>query len=418
MMWGAITTLVAAAVLLQPATDETNVESAKTDVANADVTNVDVTLLNGDQFSGLLQKLDDTTVSIQIDGENRDFDLKTVLDLKLKGTSATGAEESGQIEVRLTDGSRFSCRNVTVTESEAHLVTSALGRIVVPVKQVQSIRFGKETGNLRQRWAKLLEREDKKDLLVILKGGADPVLDHLPGSVGTIGEEKIQFLLSGREVTLTRSERFYGIIFYREPVVASSSPSCYLTLHGGDSLPVKGVKFAEGQFSLTLMGGTSVNVEPENLHLLDFSRGKLAYLSSMEPRSVKYTPYFDILLYKYARDRSLEGKPIRLGGKVYKRGLALHSKTEIVYRIGGEYNRFKAVMGIDENLRNRADGDVRVDIRGDGKSLYQVNVRGTDPPRELDIDVKGVRDLEIIVDFGGYLDVGDHLDLADARVTK
>jgi hypothetical protein len=46
------------------------------------------------------------------------------------------------------------------------------------------------------------------------------------------------------------------------------------------------------------------------------------------------------------------------------------------------------------------------------------DVRGSDPPQNLDLDVAGVRDLEILVDFGGDLDIADHLDLADAKVVK
>ena len=52
------------------------------------------------------------------------------------------------------------------------------------------------------------------------------------------------------------------------------------------------------------------------------------------------------------------------------------------------------------------------------KVLFEADVRGADKPREIDLDVSKVRDLEILVDFGGDLDIADWLDLADARVTK
>ena len=80
-------------------------------------------------------------------------------------------------------------------------------------------------------------------------------------------------------------------------------------------------------------------------------------------------------------------------------------------------------MGIDQAIDK--GGDVHVVISGDGKVLHEsdVSVLGPDgktalPPIPLDLNISGVRDLEILVDFGGNNEISDHLDLADAKVTK
>ncbi|NOX53616.1 MAG: hypothetical protein GXP27_04105, partial [Planctomycetes bacterium] len=59
-----------------------------------------------------------------------------------------------------------------------------------------------------------------------------------------------------------------------------------------------------------------------------------------------------------------------------------------------------------------------VTISGDRRTLLDADVRGTDPARIVDLDVTGVRMLQIHVDFGKNLDIADHLDLADAKVVK
>jgi hypothetical protein len=66
----------------------------------------------------------------------------------------------------------------------------------------------------------------------------------------------------------------------------------------------------------------------------------------------------------------------------------------------------------------RDAGDVRLEIRGDGKMLWEESVRGTDAPRLLDVSVQGVKRLEIVADFGGDFDAGDVIDLCDAKVTR
>ena len=62
---------------------------------------------------------------------------------------------------------------------------------------------------------------------------------------------------------------------------------------------------------------------------------------------------------------------------------------------------------------------VQLVISGDGKILFDGEIKGREPPRPLDLDVVGVRDLEILVDFGSDVsDIGDHLDLVDAKLIR
>ena len=73
-------------------------------------------------------------------------------------------------------------------------------------------------------------------------------------------------------------------------------------------------------------------------------------------------------------------------------------------------------MGIDDSVPSI--GFVYVEIKGNGRTLYSGNVRSSDRPVELNLDVRGVRDLDILVDFGDNLEICDHLDLCEARLIK
>jgi hypothetical protein len=115
-------------------------------------------------------------------------------------------------------------------------------------------------------------------------------------------------------------------------------------------------------------------------------------------------------------DRSLLSGPLQVDGIRYAKGLALHSRTTLVYRLPGRFRRLVAVAGIDDRVRPR--GNVRLVIRGDDRVLLDAAVAGTDPARPLDLDVAGVRRLTILVDFGEDLDVADHLDLCEARLLQ
>jgi len=73
-------------------------------------------------------------------------------------------------------------------------------------------------------------------------------------------------------------------------------------------------------------------------------------------------------------------------------------------------------VGIDDSTRDT--GSVHVEIKGDGKTIWQEDVRGSEPAKQLELDIAGVRRLELVVDYGENLDVGDRLDFGDVQVTK
>jgi hypothetical protein len=157
---------------------------------------------------------------------------------------------------------------------------------------------------------------------------------------------------------------------------------------------------------------------------IDFSRGKVVFLSDLKPESITFTPWFGgnedapLLTEFYAprEDKHLGSGLLQLGGRQYGKGLWMHSRSRVVYRLPGRFRRLKAVVGIDDRVRPR--GHVRLVIRGDDRVLLETTAAGTDPPRPVDLDVSGVRRITLLVDFGDQLDVADHLDLCEARIIK
>lgn len=70
-------------------------------------------------------------------------------------------------------------------------------------------------------------------------------------------------------------------------------------------------------------------------------------------------------------------------------------------------------------MNGSAPGNVKLVVLGDQRELFSREIRGTDAPVEIDVDMTGVRRLRILVDFGDdRSDAGDHLILGDAHLTK
>ena len=384
----------------------------------AELPQVEVDTLQGAHHSGRLVTLTSTELSLEMDDAPLTLPVAQVLEIRrTTGTDAVAvppppaAAAAG--EITLADGSRIAGTGMTAARQQLRFVSAGLGEVSVPIKGVAHFRLAPADARLTDAWNALLEKETQKDLLIVRKGD---VLDFLSGVVGEIDDKTVKFLLDRDEIPVKR-ERVYGIIYPKR--TSTAKPVCRMDLTDGDQVQVREAQWDGNTWQVILATGLKVTLPAEAVLSLDYSLGKVRYLSQLEPRDVKYVPYFDVV-WKYRRDRSLDGGPLRVGGQSYQRGLAIHSRTTLKYRLGGEYRRFQAIMGIDESVGRK--GDVQVVISGDGVEKFSGKVRGDVPPAErvhaLDLDVAGVRELEILVDFGGDLDIADHLDLADAKVIK
>jgi chitodextrinase/glucose/arabinose dehydrogenase len=112
-----------------------------------------------------------------------------------------------------------------------------------------------------------------------------------------------------------------------------------------------------------------------------------------------------------------DGGPLRLGTNTYAKGLGVSARSEIVYNLGGLWKRFKASIGVDEEVGNA--GSVQFQVWADGGRLWQSSVVGGDfDGAAIDIDVTGKQELRLIVTNGGDDNINDHANWADARLER
>ncbi len=114
-------------------------------------------------------------------------------------------------------------------------------------------------------------------------------------------------------------------------------------------------------------------------------------------------------------DAALDGRPIRLGGRAYDKGLGVHGPSLLRYRLGRACSRFAADVGIDDDQGDA--GTVEFEVWADGERLFQSGVlTGTSPPREVLVDVTDKRELRLFVGVGGDTNALDHAVWAGARL--
>ena len=142
----------------------------------------------------------------------------------------------------------------------------------------------------------------------------------------------------------------------------------------------------------------------------------MTYLSDLEPSKVEETPFFG-RRSAWRKDVNLAGGPLKMDGRTYERGLAVHSRSSLTYDLDGQYATFEATVGFDES----AKGLGRVDCRvfADDKELYaNPDLRADAPPVKLALPVAKAQRLKLVVDFGPDQDTGDRVIWANSRLFR
>ena len=176
------------------------------------------------------------------------------------------------------------------------------------------------------------------------------------------------------------------------------------------------------QWSGRTTRGAEVVIAPDGLMALDLVGGRAVYLSDLKPKRYDFTPFLD-REWPWVRDGSVAGRDMVLAGSTYTKGVGLHSESRLTYDLGGAYQRFEALVGIDDRTgrENGREGSARIGVLVDGKAQDVGGDKDLTPrggPRAVKVNVAGARELTLVVEFGRRQDVLDHVDWADARLVK
>jgi alpha-galactosidase len=113
-------------------------------------------------------------------------------------------------------------------------------------------------------------------------------------------------------------------------------------------------------------------------------------------------------------DKSVTGKPLSIGGKVFEHGVGTHADSTLYIDLDGKAERFQASVGVDDAAGGR--GTVAFRIYGDGKKLFDGGtMKGGQEAKTIDVPLAGVRRLMLLAGSGGDGIDFDHADWAQAQ---
>ena len=263
----------------------------------------------------------------------------------------------------------------------------------------------------------------KLDRLFLLNG------EVVEGSVESLAEGKVAFRSAHLGLLDVTFDRLTAIDFAAEGAAPKTTLKGVLAVvhcDDGTSVPGRVGPLLGGKLTVRTHFGPALALDLARLLRIEFRGGRLTYLSDLEPVSVKETPALgDPFPYRvYRRDRSVDGYPLTIGARTYRKGLGVHARCELVYALDGAYSRFMADAGINEKMADgleigdRGNVDVRVLVDGVVK-FERKGITGRDDPVKVEVAVEKARRLTLVVDFGAdKLDICDQLDWGNARLIR
>jgi hypothetical protein len=387
--------------------------------------------LNGEKVAGELVAWQGKQLTVIAADGRRQLSAESLLDAAWNRDAVPASVDRS---VELIDGSRLAYAEFTIAQRVATVrLAYANQTIKIPTERIRRIELLPPSEALEAALAEIERKQPAGDSLVIVKRDV-AAMDYLSGIIGDVTAAQADFVWDGDRVPVKLS-KIAAMEFYHAKPAKLPDPLCKASLTDGSVIAVRQAALQGNELRLRTTAGVDLRVSIDQLARIDFSTGKIAYLSDLSPANVRWIP--NVAIPKEAAtiaghglprtDASFSGAPLSLQWnddplparrdvRSYQRGLAIRSRTELSYLVPPGMSRFLATAGIDPATANQ--GNVTLEIRGDARVLWEGVIDGRKPPTEIDVELGAARRLQLIVDYGENLDYGDRLHLIEARFTK
>ncbi|WP_027483744.1 NPCBM/NEW2 domain-containing protein, partial [Deinococcus pimensis] len=110
-----------------------------------------------------------------------------------------------------------------------------------------------------------------------------------------------------------------------------------------------------------------------------------------------------------------DGGRLTVGGATFANGVGVHAPSRLTYRVPPGCSVLMTSVGVDDEVHEK--GSVTFEVYGDDALLYRSpRLTGRDAAVKARVDVRGRRDLRLVVTDAGDGNDSDHADWGDVRL--
>ncbi|HTQ38594.1 MAG TPA: NPCBM/NEW2 domain-containing protein [Pirellulales bacterium] len=333
---------------------------------------------------------------------------------KTGGSPKSGNSETFLISVDLAGDDSIRGSLEQLTDDALSLDTPWQSNLQIPLLQAQGFLLEQATPEAKKRYAQRRAQPGNDDLAIVL--AKDGKLAEIAGRIKKWEGQQLRFVYEGEEHSIA-GDRLQAMVFAAHPAAhPTHAAQQVVQLSNGDVLSGSWQGLAEGKIALQMPWKTTWEIPLNSVSEISTRNGNLVHLSDQQPVTAEQTPYFGRLL-SYHRDESLDGGPLKMKGKTYAKGLAVHSRCVLNYALDGQFSTFKTTVGFDDAAGTH--GNVACRVLADGKELFaKPELRADQDPQVLELSVSGAKLLTLEVDFGKDEDIQDRVIWAEPRLYR
>lgn len=260
------------------------------------------------------------------------------------------------------------------------------------------------------------------DRLARAEGDSDHLLlhngDRLTGLLEQIKDDVVHFQTDGVPIQI-ETHRVAAVVFNpalrRTPQLQGLRT--WAGFRDGSRLIATGLVIDKSSLQITTAAGQTLPEGPAGeLVWLQPLGSRATYLSDLKAVEYRHEPFLS-LQWPYRTDRSVTGGLLRGGGRLYLKGLGMHTAARLTYALGRQYTRFQAELAVDDSTAG--GGSVRYRVFVDGRRKYtSETVRGGAQPVPVAVDLTDAQRLDLFVDYAERADELDHANWLNARLIK
>lgn len=320
------------------------------------------------------------------------------------------ANQGGRLVVELLGGGRLMAGGLKISGQKCRIPWQ-YGEISLPLEAVRAVRLQPERENAD--FERALAGHGESDRLF---ARTDEKLVMIEGFIEELDDEQAVFQWNDQRQTIPRA-RLFGVIMAVVGSVPDHAGQCLLELDDGCCVwgTIESLQTDTASRPANLVfrfnRDAEVTVPWDRVARVCVQSDRLVYVSDLKPFVVDEEPVV-AFPRPWQRDRSVGGRRLTLGTRTFSKGIGVQARSRLVLKVEGEFELMTATVGIDAETGGR--GDCVFIVLGDGKELFWKHVRGTDPPGDLRVDLRGVKEVTLLVEPGNDLDLGDHADWCDA----
>lgn len=318
-------------------------------------------------------------------------------------------KEKPGIVLQLVGVGRLRAEALTIENDICRVTAPGVETLGIPLEKVRAIRFD-HAANVESLDKAIAAPSAESDRIFIK---VDDAVESVSGVTLALDDSELKVQVEGAERAIPRTRLV--AIAVTQPSGEDALPYVTVTLRDGSTLPGEIESLSGGKLSLAFSPNSKLTIPWSAIASVTVRSRRVAFLSDLKPSVVEQhsIAFLDV---PWKRDRSVMGRTLTIGNRTFEKGIGVHATSKLTFDAGGSYDELAAEIGIDAETAGK--GDCIFAVLADGERLFSQRVKGTDPPRAVRVDIRGKKEVTLVVEAGEGLDLADHGDWGDVRFIK